>query len=592
MVDALRAAMNDNGIDWFVIFSQDPHLSEYTAQCDKYREFYSHFTGSAGTLLVGIEEAYLWTDSRYFIQAEHELEGSGITLMRQGMPGVPVLYDFLCEHIWEGQKIAFDLMSISFASYERLQKRLPESVEITDGGKILKSNAASIGKREFKKIVAVPEKYAGRRVAEKLSDIRKRINKNIASDKSYSYIISDLTSVMWTFNLRGGDIEYVPVAYAYAVITGYGATLYLGRRSLSDEAQKALDDEGIVVKEYSLFYKDLDDIATDIVIADPDKNNSRILSVFANRGDLARCSDAAIITKYIKNKAETEGMRDAHLKDAVTMIKFIKTVKESAANGTLGDEYTTGKMLDDARIAGGSCCPSFETICAYGKNSAIVHYTAKEGTAGKLESKSFLLVDSGGQYKFTGTTDITRTILLGSATDEERSVYTAVLKGNLRLMDTVFPEGYKGALLDGIAEQPLWEKGYFCGHGIGHGVGHYLSVHESEARISRASSEGEAAIRTGVIVSNEPGVYIEGKFGVRLENLLLTVSAKSIDGNRMCKFEPLTLVPFDKDAIDFKELSEKEIGILKKYYGLIWEKVSPLLDEDDRKWLKETIDIK
>ena len=592
MVDALRAAMNDNGIDWFVIFSQDPHLSEYTAKCDKYREYFSQFTGSAGTLLVGVDEAYLWTDSRYFIQAEHELEGTGISLMRSGMAGVATLYDFLCEHIWEGQKIAFDLMSISFASYEKLRRRLPQSVEIEDGAKILKSTAGEVGKRQFNEIVAVPEKYAGRSVADKLSDIRKRIKKDILYDQSYSYIISDLTSIMWTFNLRGGDIEYVPVAYAYAVITGYGATLYLSKRSLSDEAKKTLDDEGIVVKEYSLFYKDLDDIATDIVIADPDKNNSRILSVFADHGDLARCSDAAIITKYIKNKAEIDGMRDAHLKDAVTMIKFIKTVKEAAASGSLGDEYTTGKMLDDARIAGGSCCPSFETICAYRENSAIVHYTAKEGEAKKIEPESFLLVDSGGQYRFTGTTDITRTILLGEATEEEKSVYTAVLKGNLRLMDTIFPEGYKGALLDGIAEQPLWEKGYFCGHGIGHGVGHYLSVHESEARISRASSEGEAAIRTGVIVSNEPGVYIEGKFGVRLENLLLTVSAKSIDGNRMCRFEPLTLVPFDKDAIDFLELSEKEIGILKKYYGLIWEKVSPLLDEDDKKWLKETIDIK
>ena len=584
--------MNDNGIDWFIVFSQDPHLSEYTAKCDKYREYFSHFSGSAGTLLVGSDEAYLWTDSRYFIQAAGELEGTGITLMRSGLFGVQSLYDFLCEHVWDGQNIAFDLKSISYERYESLVKKLPTSTEIIDGYAILKKTAEDIGKREFNNIVCMPRDKAGRSVPDKLEDIRKHIRKKYVNSDSYTYIVSDLPSVMWTFNLRGGDIEYVPVAFSYAVITAYSATVYLSRRSLSDEAKAALDDAGVSVREYSNFYSDLDDIATDVVVADPYANNSRILGGFDQSGMLVRCSDAQLVTKAVKNRVEIEGMRSAHLKDAVTMIRFIKNVKKAAGDGIVSDEYETGKMLDEARISGGCVSPSFETICAYKENSAIVHYTAQKDSAKKIGSGGFLLVDSGGQYEFTGTTDITRTIALGKVTDEERRVYTTVLKGNLRLMDLIFPEGYKGALLDGVAEQPLWENGYFCGHGIGHGVGHYLSVHESEARISRADGAGDVAIRTGVIVSDEPGIYLEGKFGVRLENLLLAVAADSIDGNRMCRFEPLTLVPFDKDAIDFSLLSDKETEALVKYYDLIWEKVSPLLDDTDRKWLKETIDIK
>ncbi|MBO4889649.1 MAG: M24 family metallopeptidase, partial [Lachnospiraceae bacterium] len=235
---------------------------------------------------------------------------------------------------------------------------------------------------------------------------------------------------------------------------------------------------------------------------------------------------------------------------------------------------------------------SFKTICAYAEDSAVVHYIAKKDSAKEIRPEGFLLVDSGGHYRFEGTTDITRTISLGVPTDEERKVYTTVLKGNLRLMDTVFPEGFKGCLLDGIAEEALWEEGYFCGHGIGHGVGCYLSVHESEARISRSEGSREVAFRPGVIVSDEPGVYIEGRFGVRLENLLLVEKAGQIDGHRMCRFSPLTLVPFDRESIDLKLLSDKEKDILYGYNQNILDNIGPMLDDGTLAWLKENIDIK
>ncbi len=591
MVNKLRHVMAENNIDYMIVYSEDPHLSEYTGECDRFRTVISHFTGSAGILLVGTDTAFLWTDSRYFVQAGDQLEGTGITLMKYGLPNVPSLGNYLSEHIWDGQTIAFDHMTLSYESYKDIRSKLPESVETVDGADILRAVVPDLPGRSFDRIVLMPEEASGKSTADKLGAVRKKIASTYAHDKSYTYIISDLTSVMWLFNLRGSDINFVPVAYSYAMITEHTTTIYVSRKDLGDKARFYLEDHDVRIREYSCFYKDLDDIASDIVIADSYKNNARILKRFDDAGIYIDCSDTELIPKHIKNRAEIEGMKSSHIKDAVTMIRFIRKVKEAAKNGELSDEYETGKMLDDMRLNNGCGLLAFKTICAYGKNGAVVHYSARKESALKLENKGFLLVDSGGQYEYEGTTDITRTISLGKLSDEEKKVYTAVLKGNLRLMGALFPQGYKGALLDMTAEAPLWEIGCFCGHGIGHGVGHYLSVHESEARVSRSSGVREAPFSPGVIVSDEPGIYIEGKFGVRLETLLLTVAAEPIDGNRMCRFEPLTLVPFDKEAIDMDMLSDSDKKILHDYYELIREKVLPLLDDDEKIWLKEIIDI-
>ncbi len=578
--------MQDGDIDWFVVFSQDEHLSEYTGASDRYIRALTGFSGSAGTLLVGADEAYLWTDSRYFIQANAQLEGSGISLMKYGMPDVPSLEDFLSGHIWEGQRLAFDHRTLSYDHLDLIRKKLGAGVDTVDGACILRALSDSMPKRDPKEIVSVPESASGKSTKDKLAALRRRINRVNPGIDSYTYIISDLTNIMWLFNLRGSDIAHVPVAYSYALITSYSATLYVNRKMLDDETKEALADD-VLIKEYSLFYKDLEDVATDIVLADRYTCNARICASFDENGVFRECNDTELIPKALKNEAETSGMRNAHLKDAVTMISFIKHVKDSAC----GDEFTLGKLLDQKRIENGCDDTAFDTICAYKENSAIVHYVADKEGSKKIDGDGFLLVDSGGQYRFEGTTDITRTISLGSVTEEEKKIYTTVLKGNLRLMDVTFPEGCEGTLLDAVAEQPLWERGYFCGHGIGHGVGCYLSVHESEARIARRTGKGEIPLRPGVIVSNEPGIYIEGRFGVRIENLLLVISAGTIDSHPMCSFVPLTLVPFDKEAIDFDMLDEKERGILKRYYELIDEKIKPLLDENDRQWLTDQLKL-
>ncbi len=577
--------MTDNNIDWFIVFSQDEHLSEYTHDSDRYIRALSSFTGSAGTLLVSGDEAYLWTDSRYFIQAQQQLKDTGISLMRYGTSGVPPMEEYLSQHVWEGQRVGFDFRNASYDRYEQIRKKLPASVEICDGHDVLKASVNQMPPKIFEDIRCVGEKEAGESVGDKLLRLRKKISREYPAMTSYTYVLSDLTCVMWLFNLRGADIPHVPVAYSYALITGFSQTLYINRKKLCEEAKRSLEDEGVIIKEYSLFYKDLDDIATDNVIADRYSTNACILMPFAKEGMYVECCDPELIPKAVKNSSEISGMKSAHLKDAKTMIGFIRSVKDAAAHGMLSDEYETGLMLDGSRLENGCEDTAFDTICAYGKNSAIVHYVATKDSSQKIDPKGFLLVDSGGQYPLEGTTDITRTVSLGEVSKEEKEVYTTVLKGNLRLMDIVFPEGCEGTLLDAIAEQPLWERGYFCGHGIGHGVGCNLSVHESEARIARRTGSREIPLRAGVIVSDEPGIYMEGKFGVRLENLLLVEKADPIDSHPMCRFTALTLVPFDKESIDTDILDENEIGILKRYYEMIGEKVAPLLDEDTREWL-------
>ncbi len=589
MLDKIRTAMAAENIDWLLVFSKDPHLSEYTGACDKYREAISHFTGSAGTILISGEEAYLWTDMRYHIQAANELSGSGITLMKYGLQQVPSWEDFLCEHVWDGQVVAFDHLTAPYYKLRSLKQRFPSTVEIKDAHRLLQKTV-DMPKRSFGDIIAVPGENAGLSLSQKLDGLRKRIRKRYVSDESYTYILSDLMSLMWLFNLRGSDIDYVPVAYSYAMITEYDATIFVNRKQLTDGAKKQLEDADIRIREYSLFYDQLKDIGTDLVLADPIFCNCRILSEAESVSVFRECDDTILIPKAYKNRVETEGMIKAHQKDAVTMIRFIRKIKEMAAENALTDEFTIGAMLDEMRLKGGANTLSFETICAYADNCAIVHYGVTKEASKKVSPRGFLLVDSGGQYAFEGTTDITRTISLGDLTDEERYVYTTVLKGNLRLMDMVFPEGFEGTMLDAIAEQPLWDAGYYCGHGIGHGVGCNLSVHESEIRVSRRTTDREVVFRPGAVVSNEPGIYLEGKFGVRIENLLLTVSEKPIDGHNMCRFSPLTLVPFDREAIDRSLLTKKEEDILDRYNKLILERISPLLDPDEQEWLKDYLE--
>lgn len=587
----LRENMASENVDWLILYMADAHLSEFISACDRKIEEFSGFSGSAGTLLVSQNECYLWTDSRYFIQAAAELKGSEIVLMKENTSNTPSPISFMSEHIWEGQCIGLELKNICYREYSKLKLKLGSEIEIVDASKIIQKSRQVKIPRVFNEICSFPLETAGRRTIEKLTEIRKIINTqyvNGEDELSYSYIISDLSSVMWLFNLRGSDIDYVPVAYSYAVISDYSATLYLHTKSLSENAKIYLEEEGIIIRDYSFFYKDIEEICTDKILLDESRSNAFLVHKIVDKDSIILTDDNILIRKYIKNSSEITGMKKAAIKDGVTMCRFIKFVKDMASDNSLPNEYELGKILDKMRLEGGSESLSFATICAYGQNAAIVHYEADEENHSEINSSGFLLVDSGGQYTGEGTTDITRTISLGELSGEEKSAYTAVLKGNLHLMNLIFPVGLRGANIDIIAKEPLWEKGLDFYHGTGHGIGCNLEVHEKGVSVSSYLSNERPLLpplEKGMILSDEPGVYVEGKFGIRLENAIMCVD-KSEGARRLLGFEALSYAPFDIDSIDLDELDKKDIAYLNKYHKLVYDEISPYLEENERLWLE------
>lgn len=586
----LRDNMAQNHVDWLLLYYADAHLSEFISNCDDYFEEFSGFTGDSATLLISNDACYLWTDGRYFIQAECELNGSGIILMKDGCPGTPSVYDFLKKQVWEGQRIAFDYKTVSYKAFCSLKEKLSKTIEFVDASLIIKDSLKEKRTRDFNLITHVSDENAGCTVESKLESIRKSVRDYFPDEEaSFSYIVSNLPANMWIFNLRGCDIPNVSVAYSYSIITDYSSTIYLSRKNLSDEARFSLNSCGVIVKEYSEFYSDIEEIASDYVLVDDFCNNAAVCEKAKTVSELIFVNDHDLIKKYIKNQTECEGMRKAGIKDGVTMCRFIMKIKELAKTDRLPNEYETGKILDDMRISGGAYSLSFPTICAYGKNAAVVHYEAEQESCSDLKTSGLLLVDSGGHYNNEGTTDITRTISLGVVSDEEKRAYTAVLKGNLRLMSVIFPEGTVGQNIDILARKPIWDIGYNYSHGTGHGVGCNLEVHEAPVRISPSIGKPRAnnyPLKPGMTMSDEPGIYVENKFGIRLENVLLVVD-KSKDSRKLYGFEPISFAPFDLESIDFNMLDEEDIRILNKYHKLVYDVISPHLDEVAQNWLKD-----
>ena len=579
-LDALRKSMQEEAVDFIIIHTADPHMSEYLGETDKCRQYYSGFTGSAGSILVGEDEAYLWTDSRYFVQAEMELRGSDFQLMKEGEDGVPSMADFIANHIWEGQTIGLDYKTVSINELQYLRDIVPDNCEIIDASRIINKNWIDKPKRIFNDITILNEDLTGKSTEEKINEIRRGIEEHyVAIEDSYTYIVADLCDIMWILNIRGEDISYVPVAYSYLTIDANCVSFYCNKKAISKENREILEDNNIIIKEYGNFYNSLDDLATDYVLLDPEKSNAYICEKFPGMIRVIECDNSLLIRKHIKNKTEIEGIINAHKTDAIIMTRFIYKLKNMTF--TDEDEYTLGKMLDDMRLNSAECKGlSFETICAYDTNAAIVHYSAQENNCKKMANKGFVLIDSGAHYEM-GTTDVTRTISLGELSEKEKLCYTMVLKGNLNLMNTIFPKGVRGDNLDIIARKPIWEKGFNYGHGTGHGIGCRLSVHESPVRISYKGNT--AVLSEGVVVSDEPGIYLENELGVRLENALRV--EKCDNYGDFYRFVPLTLVPFDRAAILENELTDEEIIILNNYNNNVIEEVSASLNEEERLWL-------
>ncbi len=584
-IKKLRKLMKEKNIDVCYIPTSDFHDSEYISDYFKCREYVSGFTGSAGTLIVGLKESGLFTDGRYYIQAEKELEGSGIKLFKAGEPDCISEFDYMEMLTPDNGCIAFDgrLVNAEFVR-ELIEELGTNNLKIkynTDlVGKIWKDRP----KQVFNEIFYLEEKYSGESVNSKLE----RLRKAIAYEGAEAHILSSLDDIAWLFNIRSSDIESNPVAQAFAVIFSGAAYLFIGTDKISKRAKDELKKAGVEIRKYDEIYSFVrNEIEKDeIVYLDASRVNYRLLRSLRSR-EFVDAPNPTSLFKAIKNETEIKNLKKAHIKDGVAVTKFMYWLKNEAKLGKIR-EADAAAYIDDLRSKLDNYYgPSFETISAYKENAAMMHYNAERGNNAILKKEGMLLVDSGGQY-LEGTTDITRTFALGKVNAKMKKHYTLVLKGMLALANAKFLYGCSGLNLDILARGPLWEIGedYKCG--TGHGVGCFLSVHEGPNNFRYKNLKGKDAtvLEEGMVTTDEPGSYIEGEFGIRIENELLCVEDRIKGSDRFMKFEVLTMAPIDLDLVDEKYLDERSKLELNKYNALVYKNISPYLDEKEKKWLK------
>ena len=582
----LREVMKKENVDYYIIPSGDSHQSEYVPEYYKGRAYVSGFTGSAGTLLVGIEESYLWTDGRYFIQAEKELNGSGIKLMKMNIPGYPSLIEWIKNNVKEGKTLAFDGSTIStneYKNYQELSKKNGFNIKMDrDLLNEIWSNRPELSKE---KIFIHDIKYCGRCTSEKLQEVRDEMKKL----EGENYVIASLDDIAWLFNIRGNDIAYNPVALAYALISDKKAVLYINEEKVTNDDKRTLEAQGVTLKPYNDIYKDIKNV-TESIIIDGAKVNGKLYSLISEDVKIIENLNITTSLKAVKNEVEIKNMEVSQVRDGVAMVKFIKWLKENVGKINM-TEISASDKLEEIRANGEKFKGlSFNTIAGYKDHAAMMHYSATEESQYELNSEGMLLIDSGAQY-LDGTTDITRTFILGSITEEEKRDFTLVLKSHIALATTIFLKGTNGCNLDAIARRPLWKYGMDYKCGTGHGVGFFLNVHEGPQGIRPFCNT--IALEPGMILTNEPGVYKENKHGIRTENTLLVTKAfKNDEMGEFYKFDTISYCPIDLEGVDVSLLDEEEREWLNNYHRTVYEKLSPYLNEEEKKFLeKETRSI-
>lgn len=581
---ALRECMQKESVAIYLVFTSDFYQSEYIDAHFKFREYLSGFTGSAGTLLVTSQKAIIWTDGRYVLQAKQELAETEIELYQTQEKGVPSLTEYLRSAAQENTCIGFDGRTISASFYQEL-KILSENTGVLlnmnlDFAKEIWTDRPLVTKKE---VYQLRDSLAGAFRSEKLKCLKAKITQANAD----AYLISDLSGIMWLFNLRGSDIAYNPVAFSYAYISAKRTVLFLNEGCYSDELEKKLKKDDVEIDSCERIDRFTKEISGQRILYDPECINAGLYeSLRAGNTMLEKWNDE-LIEKAVKNETEISLAREYHVQDALAVIRFIMEIKEIVEIEAV-TEHEAAQRIDAIRSRiKGFQEPSFETICAYGEHAAIVHYTAKSKGSAVLKPKGLLLVDSGGQY-LGATTDITRTIALGELTREEKEHYTAVLKGLLRLAHTKFLEGCGGENLDILAREPIWRLGIDYRHGTGHGIGSFLNVHEGPQafRYKINKKRPQPALKPGMITSDEPGIYIEGSHGIRLENELLCMEKERTEWGTFLGFEMLTLVPFESEAILPAYLNEEERTWLNSYHRNIYELLCPHLKASEKTWLE------
>ena len=592
-IAALRELMQREAIDACIIPTDDPHMSEYISDHYQTREFITGFTGSAGTAVITADDAGLWTDSRYYLQAAEELTGSGVTLYKFGLPDTIKPCDYLLQRLQPGSTVSVDGRLVSGGWAEKFRK------DTAVGSLALRTDLDLVGEVwadrpavEFNSVFEYPLQYAGVSRAEKIESIRE----DMAKAGADVLVLSQLADIAWLLNLRGSDVMCNPVFLAFAVIAPENVQLYVKTEAVAPELAEVLAGDGIELVPYDRFYENLGKIDEASVMLDQETCSERMIESLPAEVRVVDGFSPAMIRKAVKNPVEIEGIRASHIRDGVAMCRFLYWLKEKAreAAQTSTDmgvtELTAGSKLHEFReeqeLFRGD---SFEAIVGYGAHGAIVHYSATEESDIPLKPRGFVLVDSGGQY-LDGTTDVTRTIVLGPLTDREKELFTAVLRGHINLARAVFPEGLSGEKLDYLAHEPLWERGLDYRHGTGHGVGHYLNVHEDP---NGFHWDGKNRIpplppfEAGMLTSDEPGYYEEGAFGIRHESLLLCVSAGETEYGKFLGFEEVTMVPFDLDGILPDQMQPAEREFLNRYHETVYETIGPFLNEEERAWLRE-----
>lgn len=584
-VEKLHRIMKQHKVNIYIVPTADFHQSEYVGDHFKMREFLTGFTGSAGTAVFTEEDAYLWTDGRYFIQAAKELEGTTVQLMKIGEPGVPTIEEFLERTLKEGGVIGFDGRCVSLGdgmTYEKIAAGKHGSVSCDeDLADSIWENRPELSKEP---VWELDVKYAGEERSSKLA----RIRKSMEDAGADSHILTTLDDICWTLNIRGNDIEFFPLVLSYAVIDREKMDLYVDESKFSPELKERLQADKVVFHPYNDIYEDVKKLDKNAaVMIDPARLNYALYRNIPAETPKVKVRNPEILFKAVKNPTEIENIRIAELKDSIAHVRFMKWVKENYDKEVI-TELSASDKLDEFRAQQGNFIrPSFEPIVSYGEHGAIVHYTSSPETDVRLEGGSFLLTDTGAGF-YEGSTDITRTYALGEVTDKMKEHFTLTAISNLRLASAKFLHGTTGMTLDMLARKPFWDRNLNFNHGTGHGVGYLLNVHEPPTGFRWQYRAGEIQpFEDGMVITDEPGIYLEGEYGIRLENELLTRNGVQNEYGQFMYFETITFVPMDLDAIDPDLMTAEEKDLLNQYHSTVYEKVSPYLDEEERKWLKK-----
>ena len=581
-LSALRATMMADQIDAWIIPGSDPHESEYVADHWYGRAWLSGFSGSAGTVVVLKDKAALWTDGRYFLQASQELENTGIDLMKDGMPDVPSIPEWLASELPENGVIGFDGKVMSHSQTEKIQEAVSEKqISLQIDKDLLNNIWTDRPAMPATSVFLHDDAYAGKTRDDKLAELREKMQEQGANQ----LLITTLDDIAWLMNLRATDIECNPVFLSYALVSDSGVTLYVDSSRMEESALAALKQSGVQLQPYDAIAEAVKNLKSNVrLLIDPASTNQWLVDALPETITVIKGASPTKMLKAIKNDVEIQRMRDCHRRDGVAVVKFMRWLEESTPSGQV-TEISLDEKLEAFRAEAeefkGS---SFPTIAGYAANGAIIHYRADEDSCQTVESKGLLLVDSGAQYP-DGTTDITRTFACGPMTNEEKKDYTLVLKGHINLSKVCFLKGTRGMQLDILARQPMWEAGQNYKHGTGHGVGYFLNVHEGPHSVS--PKWVDQPLHPGMLLTNEPGMYRSGKHGVRIENIMLVVNHITTEFGEFYKLLPLTMAPIDTRPVIKEMLTPAEVSWLNDYHDIVRQELSPLLKGDDLAWLNK-----